>query len=142
MLGCSVCTLPFFAPRDDMLAMHVCATNWFFMHLYMLSYMSTHESCLLVCHPCFNTMKLWTSNPNLHLSLADTPFYVFSLLVCPPCLLVSFLAFVTCYACNIYLACLLCDLVLLFTLFPSIACLLVFLSLPLHVHIWSKDTWS
>ena len=66
------------------------------------------------------------------------PLCVFSLLVCLLCLLVSFLSFVTFYACHIYLACLLC----LSTLFPSIAFLLVFLSLPLHVHIWSKDAWS
>ena len=87
-------------------------------------------------------MKSWTLDLNLHFSLAGTPFCVFSLLVCPFFLLVSFLAFVTCHACHIYLACLLCDLVLLSTLFPSIAFLLVFLSLPLHGHIWSKDTWS
>ena len=36
-------------------------------------------TCLLVCHPCFNTMKLWTSDPNLHLSRAP-PFVCF--LVC------------------------------------------------------------
>ena len=70
------------------------------------------------------------------------PLCVFSLLVCPICLLVSFLAFVTWCACLIYLFCLLCNLVLLSTLFPSIACPLVFLSLPLHVHIWSEDAWS
>ena len=135
-------TSPFFSPCDDMLTMLVCATCWLSMHLYTLAYMFMHESRLLVCRPCFNTMKLWTFDPNLHLSLVDTPFCVFSLLVCPPCLLVSLLDFFTCYACNIYLACLLCDLVLLSTLFPFIACFLVFLSLPLHGHIWSKDTWS
>ena len=30
--------------------------------------MFMHESFLLVCRPYFNTMKSWTSNPNLHLS--------------------------------------------------------------------------
>ena len=132
-------TSPFSASCDDMLTMLVCATRWLFMYLYTLAYMFMHESCLLVCHPCFSTMKSWTFDPNLHLSLVDTPFCVFSLLVFPLCLLVSFLAFVTCYACHIYLACLLCILMLLSTFFPSVVCLLVFLSLPLHVHMWSKD---
>ena len=132
-------TSPFSTPCDVMLTMLVCATCWLSMHLYMLAYMFMHESCLLVCHPCFSTMKSWTFDPNLHLSLVDTPFCVFSLLVCPLCLLVSFLAFVTCCGCHIYLACLLYDLVLLSTFFPSVVCLLVFLSLPLHVHMWSKD---
>ena len=132
-------TSPFSASCDDMLIMLVYATHWLFMYLYTLAYMFMHESCLLVCHPCFSTMKSWTFDPNLHLSLVDTPFCVFSLLVCPICLLVSFLAFVTCYACHIYLACLLCILMLLSTFFPSVVCLLVFLSLPLHVHMWSKD---
>ena len=72
---------------DDMLTMLVCATRWLSMHLYMLAHMSMHESCLLVCCPCFNIMKLWTFDPNLHLSLADTTFCLLS------CLLVSFLAF-------------------------------------------------
>ena len=135
-------TSPFSALCDDMLTMLVCTTRWLSMHLYTLAYMFIHESYLLVCHPCFNIMKLGTFDPNLHLCLASTLFCVFSLLVYPPCLLVSFLTFVTCYACHIYLACFLCDLVLLSTLFPSISCQLVFLSLPLHVHIWSKDAWS
>ena len=59
---------------DDMLAVLVCAIHWLSMHLYTFAYMSMHESCLLVWHPCFNTMKLWTFNPNLHLSLVDTNF--------------------------------------------------------------------
>ena len=63
---------------DDMLAMLVCATRWLYMHLYTLAYMSIHESCLLVCRPCFNTIKLWTFDPNLHLSLTDTTFRSFS----------------------------------------------------------------
>ena len=132
-------TSPFSASCDDMLIMLVYATHWLFMYLYTLAYMFMHESCLLMCHPCFSTMKSWTFDPNLHLSLVDTPFCVFSLLVCPLCLLVSFLAFVTFYACHIYLACLLCILMLLSTFFPSVVFLLVFLSLPLHVHMWSKD---
>ena len=62
----SLRALPFSAPCNDMLTMLICATRWLYMHLYTLVYMSMHESCLLVCHPCFNTMKLWTFNPNLH----------------------------------------------------------------------------
>ena len=68
------------------------------MHLYTLAYMSMHESCLLVCHLYFNIIKLWTSNPNLHLSLADTTFFLisclfaFSLICSHPCF----------YACHVY----------------------------------------
>ena len=93
---------PFPLLRDDMLTMLVCATLWFSMHIYSLAYMSMHESCLLVCCPYFNTMKLWTPDPNLHLSLADTTFcllaFLFAfllvgLLPCLPfCLLACYLA--------------------------------------------------
>ena len=42
-------------------------------------------SSMLVCRPCFNTMKLWTFDPNLHLSTMDTtfclPFYLFAFLL-------------------------------------------------------------
>ena len=75
---------------------------WQSMHLYMLAYMFMHESCLLVCHPCFNTMKLWTFDPNLHFSITDTTFCLLSCLfsfsfVCwlsclSACFLVSLLA--------------------------------------------------
>ena len=130
MLGCSVCTLPFFAPRDDMLAMHVCATNWFFMHLYMLSYMSTHKSCLLVCHPCFNTMKLWTSNPNLHLSLSNTTLvYLLSFFVSLFAhILVSMFAMSIMFICFMPLYCAL-------FIFSFHVLSVGFLSLPLHVRI-------
>ena len=47
---------------------------------YTLLYMFMHESCLLVCRPYFNTMRLWTSNPNLHLSLTNTTFFLLSYL--------------------------------------------------------------
>ena len=83
---------------------------------------SMHKSCLLECRPCFNTMKLWTSNPNLHQSLADTTFclpfclFFFSLV----CLLSCFFA---CHAHHAYLlyAFFICSL----HLFPFIVCLLV-----------------
>ena len=80
---------PFFAPCDDMLAMLVCDTHWLSMHLYTLAYMFMHESCLLVCHPYFNIIKLWTPDPNLHPSLVDTTF----------CLLSCFFA---CHAYHVY----------------------------------------
>ena len=85
--GCFMHTSNFSAPCDDFLTMLVCATCWLYLHLYMLAYMSIHESCLLVCHPYFNTMKLCMSDPNLHLSLANTTFCLLSclfafLLVC------------------------------------------------------------
>ena len=55
-------------------------------HFYTLAYMFMHESCLLVCHSYFNTMKLWTFNPNLHFSLVETTFclpsYFVPLFVC------------------------------------------------------------
>ena len=86
-LGCiammpvaSCIPFPFSTLHDDMLAMLFCATCWLSLHLYMLAYMSMHESCLLLCRPCFNTMKLWTFDPNLQLSLADTTFCLFSCL--------------------------------------------------------------
>ena len=55
------------APHDAMLTMLVCATRWPFMPLYTLAYMFMHKSCLLVCHPYFNTMMSLTSDPKLHL---------------------------------------------------------------------------
>ena len=134
MSGCSLCTLPFSAPHDDMLAMLVCATRWLSMHLYTLAYMSMHESCLLVCCPCFNTMKLWTSNPNLHLSLADTN------LVCLLSYFVSFFAriLVSMFAVSI--------MFIYFFPFYYALCIfsfhglsVAFMSLPLHVRTWSED---
>ena len=74
---------PFSVPCDDMLTMFVRATRWLSMRLYTLVHMSMHKSCLIVCHPYFNTMKLWTSDQNLHLSFVDTTFYLPSFfLVC------------------------------------------------------------
>ena len=51
MSGFSVHTLPFSAPCDAMLTMLVCTTRWFSMNLYVLAYMSMHESCLFALHP-------------------------------------------------------------------------------------------
>ena len=81
---------------------------------------------LLMCHPCFNTMKLWTFNPNLHLSLTHTTFCLLSCLfsfslVCLPCL--------SCLSA-------LCLFLILFTSFSSIAHLLVScLCLCMYAHV-------
>ena len=128
-LGCittmsvaSCIPFPFSAPCNDMLTMLACATRWLSMHLYTLAYMSMHESCLLVCRPCFNTMKLWTSDPNLYLSPMDTTF---CLLVC---LLSGFFAY---HACHAYLFYAFSYALCIF----SFHCLSAgFLFLPLHVH--------
>ena len=87
------------------------------MYLYTLAHMSMLESCLLVRRPCFNTMKLWTFNPNLHLSFTDTTFCLLS------CLFASSLVyllscFFTCHAYHAYLlyASFICSLHLFFPL--------------------------
>ena len=133
---------PFVAPCNDILTMLVYATSWLSMHPYTLAYMFMHESCLLVCRPCFNTMKLWTFDPNLHLSLVDTTFcllfclFVFFLAFLHACLLSCFLVYffilwlvmsrAICYACHVYHACLLyASFTCFLHLSPSIACLLV-----------------
>jgi len=133
MPSCFVHTLPFFVLCDDMLVMFVRATCWLSMHLYMLAYIFLHESCLLVCCPYFNTMKIWTPDPNLHLSPMDLllALLLAYLLACLlaflfVCLSLLVMSPTTCYACHIYLTCLLCTLCALSThLFLSIACLLV-----------------
>jgi len=131
MLGCSMHALLFPIPCNDMLTMPVCATRWLSLHLYMLAYMSMHEPCLLMCRPSFNTMKLWTFNPNLHLSLTDTTFYVLSCLFS-----LLFVCLLSCmFICSMPLSYALCAF--------SFHCLSVgFLSLPLHVCTWSEDAWS
>ena len=128
---------PFSAPCDDMLTMFVCATCWLYMHLYMLAYMSMHESCLLVCRPCFNIMKLWTFDSNLNLSLANTNFCSFSCLFAFS--LVCMLSYYTCHVYHAYL------LYASFICSTHIFCLCLFagfLSFPLHVYTWSEDAWS
>ena len=157
--GCSVHTLPFSASCDAMLTMLVYTTHWLSMHFYKPVYMFMHEFYLLLYHPCFNTMKLWTFNPNLHLFLVDTIFLFAFLLVCfLSCLLACLFAFlisglfiylVACHvSCHMLcFPCLSCSstLCLFHMLFASFSfhCLSIgFLSLPLHVHIWSEDAWS
>ena len=141
---------PFPLLCDDILTMLICATLWLSMHLYTLAYMSMHESCLLVCHLFFNTMKLWTPNPNLHLSLADTTFcllaFLFAFLLVDLLSCLFALSLVCSYPCfsarHAYRAYLL--YAFSYALFiSSFHCLSTgFLSLPLHVHTWSEDVWS
>ena len=122
MMPISSCIpFPFSTICDDMLTMLVYTTHRLYLHLYMLAYMSTHESCLLVCCPCFNTMKSWTFDPNLHLSLVGATFLCVLLLVC---LFVCLLEFLLCLPC---LSCLstLCLFHTFFAPFLSIACLMV-----------------
>ena len=139
MLVCFMHTLPFSTPCDNMLAMLVCTTCWLSMHLYMLAYMFMHESCLVVCRPY------------LFAFLFTYLFFCLSLLV---------MSHSTCYACNIYLACLpfrlfTCFLVSLLAMSIMLICFMPlsyalcifsfhclsvgFLSLPLHVPTWSED---
>ena len=116
-----------------LLTLLVCGTRWLSMHLYTLVYMFMHESCLLVCHPHFNIMKLWTPDPNLHVSLADTPFCLLSYLF-TFCLFVFFLACLpTCLFTHILVSILAMSITPICfmpfpmhsALFPSFACLLV-----------------
>ena len=130
--------LPFFALCDDMLVMLVRATYWLYLHIYTLVYMSMHESCLLVCRPCFNTIKLWTFDPNLYLSLVDT---IFCLLSC----LFAFLfvcLFSSSFACHAYHAYPLYAFSYALCIFSFHCSFVGFLSLPLHVCTWSEDAWS
>ena len=132
MLVAPCIPFPFFAPCDAMLTMFFCATHWLSIYLYMLSYMFMHESCLLVCHPYFNTMKSWTSDPNLHLSPVDTTFcfpfwfFVFYLVCLLACLFAFLLSCLTLiFACHVshhmlclpYLSCLftLCPFAIIYT---------------------------
>ena len=116
MLVASCVPFSFSAPCDDMLFMLVCATRWLSMHLHTLAYVFMHKSCLPVCRLCFNTMRLWTFNPNLHCPSWTPPFVCF--LAC----LIAFL-----FLCLPCLSCLfvLCLSHMLFASFPSITCLLV-----------------
>ena len=125
---------PFAASCDDMLTMLVCATHWLSMHPYTLAYMFMHESCLLVCCPCFNITKLWKFDPNLHLSLADATFCLLSyLFVCYLlCLFASILVamlaifiFLVLFASSCYYLCI---------VFPLLVCWFSCLCLCMHIH--------
>ena len=138
MMPVALCIpFPFCTMCDDMLAMLVCATRWLYMHIYTLAYMSMYASYLLVCCPCFNTMKLWTFDPNLHLSLADTTFCSFSYLFA-----FSLVCLLSCYTCHVYHAYLLYASFICTTHIFCLCLFAGFLSFPLHVYTWSEDAWS
>jgi len=118
-----------------MLTMFVRAAYWLSLHPYTLAHMSMHESCLLMYCPCFNTMKLWTFDPNLHLSLVDTTFcflfacFVFFLVCLFSCFFACHIHHANCFTPFSYALCIF-----------SFHCLSTsFLSLPLHVHTRSED---
>ena len=129
---------PFSTPCDAMLTMLICATHWLSMHLYTLAYTSMHKSCLLVCHPCFNTMKLWIFDPNLHLSLVDTSFCSLSCLFTHLLVCLLYCSF----ACHAYHTYLLYAFSYAFALLPSIACLLVCLSFCLCMYTHGVKTYG
>ena len=152
MPGCSMHTLPFSAPRDVMLTVLACATRWLSMHLYTLAYTFMHEFCLLVCRLYFNTMKSWTFNPNLHLSLCGHRLLFAFFLVCllPYLFAFQFACLSCCLSCLLPYA-MLASLGCLFALYPlriiyaslSLHCLSAgFLFFPLHIYMWSEDAWS
>ena len=138
-------TFPLSASCDSMLNMLVYATRWLSLHLYMLAYMFMHESCLLLCRPCFNTMKLWTFYPNLHLSPMDTTFCLFACFLALSAFL--FVCLSCCLSCLLPHAILAMSIMLIYFMPLSYTlcifafhCLFAgFLSLSLHVHTWSED---
>ena len=116
--NCFVHTFLHSAPCDVMLAMLVYATCWLSMRLYMLAYMFMHESCLLVCRPCFNTMKLWTSDPNPHLSPhGHHHLFAFLLVYLFACLLTFLFLCLPCPSCLSALCIFICFLHLFLPLF-------------------------
>ena len=151
MMPVASCILfPFSASCDDF-AYHACLFHLFAFYASLHACLHVHAWALLAVRcPYFNTMKLWTPDPNLHLSLVDAPF---CLLTCFfafffVCLLSYLFAFLLIclhpcfYACHVYHAYLLMPLSYTLCTF-SFHCLSAsFLSLPLHVHTWSEDVWS
>ena len=139
--GCFVHTFPLFRSMR-WYAYHACLCHSLALYASLHAYMSMHESCLLACRPCFNTMKLWTSDPNLHLSPTDTTFCLLSclfafLFVC------LFSGSFACHAYHAYLLYAYSYALCIFSFHSLSAGSLSagFLSLPLHVHTWRKDTW-
>ena len=137
----SCMSFPFSAECNNMLAMLVYATRWLSLHLYMLAYMFMHESYLLVCRPCFNTMKSWTFDPNLHLSLADIPFCLLSCFFV--CYLLCLISLFACWLAFLLLSHVVLAISIFLVRFASSCyylcifffhCLFVgFFSMPLHV---------
>ena len=107
---------------------HINTYHAFLCHLLALCafctlvYMFIHESCLLVCHPCFNTMRFMDirSKPTFvpcehHLLFAILLVYLLLVVCYLACLpLCSYVcSHLVCYACHCYLACSFCALLLL-----------------------------
>ena len=127
---------PFPILGDALLTMLVCTTRWLSLHLYMLAYMSMHDFLLIVCHPYFNTMKLWTSDPNLHLSLADTTFCLFACLfsrsfVHLACPISCHILCLPCLSCLFVLCLFICSLRLFL---PLLVCWFSCLCLCMYAH--------
>ena len=111
-------------------AYHACLCHPLVLYASLHTFLHVHTwVLLLVCRPCFNTMKLWTFNPNLHLSLTDTTFCFLSCL--PSHLFACFLVFLLTMS-----IILICFMPLSYALcIFSFHCLSAgFLSLPLHVY--------
>ena len=109
MLGCSVFTLTFSAPRDNMLAMLFCTTLWLSMHRYTLAYMSmqvllTNVSSMLQHNEAMDIRSKPTFVPCGHCPC------LFAILLCFP--FCSHPNFYVCHVYHVYLlyASLLCSL--------------------------------
>ena len=89
----------------------------------------------------FNTMKLWTYNPNLHCP-SWTPSFVCFFAYFSPFLFACLHA--SLFLCSPCLPCLyaLCLFHMLFVFLPFPCLFAGLLSLPLQVHTWSEDTLS
>ena len=132
-------------------AYHACLCHLLALFASLHACLHVHTWVLLACVSSIlqhNEAMHVRSKPTFvprkhHLLFTFLPVCLFACLLA--ILLVAFLHIClhpSFYICDIYLACSLFILLLLSMHFPSIACLLVFLSLPLHVHTWSEDIWS
>ena len=147
-----ICSMPTLSPLHVMICLSCLLVPpigfpCFYAYLHAC-FMFMHESCLLMYHPCSNTMELWIFDPNVHLSFKDTPIFFYNMLVC----LILCLSHLLPYAMLVcFTLCLLASIRLSsftfslhsFSIFlvPLFASLLAYLSLPLHVPTWSEDAW-
>ena len=120
MWGCSMCTLPFSAPRDDMLTMLVCANRWLSTHLYTLAYI--HAWVLLAS---VSSMLQHNEAMDIRSKPTFVPYghhpCLFAILLCFPFLLASWFLCLPCLSCLSTL----CLFIMLFASFPSMASLSV-----------------
>ena len=140
---------PFFAPCNDMLAMLFCATHWLYVHLY--TRLHVHAWVLLV-----SVSSMLQHNEAM--DIRSKPTFVphkhhllFAILLVYPLLVVCYLACLPLCSyvclhmlCLSLLSCLfvLHLFVIIYASFPFHCSSASFLSLLLHVHTWTKDTWS